>query len=143
MTRPSAPARAGAAAVVFDRAGRILVVKENYDRRRYSLPGGALEAGETPEAAVVREAEEETGATVAVDHLIGVYTLDNGFTAHVFRCHVVSGGPSLPETGELSEVAWYDPQRIPRPVSNVLHYALPDAVAGARAVVRNGLARVS
>jgi ADP-ribose pyrophosphatase YjhB (NUDIX family) len=30
----------GAAAFVFDDAGRVLVVKENYGRFRWSLPGG-------------------------------------------------------------------------------------------------------
>jgi hypothetical protein len=31
----------GAAAFVFDERGRILLVHENYDRRRYGRPGGA------------------------------------------------------------------------------------------------------
>jgi hypothetical protein len=70
----------GAAAVLFDEEGRVLLVKENYGRHRWSLPGGAIEAGETPEEAAVREANEETGVVVAVDHLIGEYRLDDGFT---------------------------------------------------------------
>lgn len=93
----------GAAAIVFDGEGRVLVVKENYDRLRWSLPGGRVADGETPEEACVREAREETGIGVAVRELVGRY------------------GPQ----------------------SNILHYALPDALAGTRGVERDGLRRVS
>jgi 8-oxo-dGTP pyrophosphatase MutT (NUDIX family) len=44
----------GAAAVIFGATGRVLLVKENYDRCRWSLPGGMIEPGETPEEAAVR-----------------------------------------------------------------------------------------
>jgi 8-oxo-dGTP pyrophosphatase MutT (NUDIX family) len=37
----------GAAAAIFDERGRVLLVKENYGRRRYGFPGGAREARET------------------------------------------------------------------------------------------------
>ncbi len=36
-------------------------------------PGGHIETGESPEAAVVREVLEETGCRVSVEELIGVY----------------------------------------------------------------------
>ena len=137
------PAEQGAAAVIFDERGHVLLVKENYERRRYSFPGGAVERDEVPQDAVLREAQEETGVTVAIDHLVGVYRLQNGFVVYAFRCNIVSGTPAMPVTGELSEVAWYSPAAIPQPVSTVLHYALPDAVAGARGVVRDRLPRVS
>jgi 8-oxo-dGTP pyrophosphatase MutT (NUDIX family) len=133
----------GAAAVIFDDGGRVLLVKENYDRRRYAFPGGAVEAHEAPEDAVVREVKEETGLDVAVDHLIGLYRLDDGVSVHLFRCRIVRGTPALPDTGEIAEVGWYTPDAVPAPVTNVLHHALPDAVAGRRGVVRSGLARLN
>jgi 8-oxo-dGTP diphosphatase len=40
----------------------------------HALPGGAVELGETTEAAVVREIEEETGLRVRVARLVGVYS---------------------------------------------------------------------
>ncbi len=108
------------------------VVKENYDRRRYSLPGGALEADESALDTVVREALEETGVEIAVDHVIGVYRLENGFTATLFRCSISNGEPTKPETGEIAEVAWFARDEIPQPRSNLLHHALEDIVPGAR-----------
>jgi 8-oxo-dGTP diphosphatase len=44
----------GAAAAVLDAGGRVLLVEENYDRRRWGFPGGAVEPGESPLDAVVR-----------------------------------------------------------------------------------------
>lgn len=63
----------GAAAAILDSDGRLLLIKENYDRRRYSFPGGEVESGESPLEAVVREALEETGVIVRIDHLVGIY----------------------------------------------------------------------
>ncbi len=133
----------GAAAVVFDDVGRVLLVKENYGRRRRSLPGGALDDGETPEQAAVREAYEETGVRVAIEYLIGQYELDDGFAAYAFRCRIIEGTPTLPDTGEIAAVEWHPVDALPHPRSNVLHYAVPDAVAGARGVVRRRLPRVT
>jgi ADP-ribose pyrophosphatase YjhB (NUDIX family) len=129
--------------VIFDSEGRVLLVKENYDRRRWSLPGGAVEAGESDEDAAVREAAEETGLVIRIHHLVGSYGLDNGFSAVAFLCSIADGTPAVPATGELAEVRWWPAARLPWPRSNLLHYAVPDAVAGRRGVERVGLPRVS
>lgn len=133
--------RRGAAAVIFDPDGRVLLVKENYDRRRWSLPGGAVEPGESDEDAVIREAAEETGVAVRIHHLIGSYGLDNGFSAAAFLCSIAEGEPAVPATGEIAEVRWWPADQLPWPRSSVLHYAVPDAVAGRRDVQRVGLPR--
>ena len=83
----------GAAAFVFDERGRLLLVRENYDRRRYGPPGGRVEPGEDPLDAVVREAREEAGIEVAVEHLIGIYRLENGFSAYAFPLPDRGGDP--------------------------------------------------
>jgi 8-oxo-dGTP pyrophosphatase MutT (NUDIX family) len=135
--------RQGAAAAILDDRGRLLLVKENYDRRRYSLPGGAVEADETLLETVVRETREETGLTVRVEHVIGVYRLENGFTATLFRCSIANGEPVRPESGEIAEVGWFGPEEVPDPTSNLLHHALDDIVEGRRGVVRDDLRRIN
>ena len=53
----------GAYARCLDPAGRLLLVRmaRGLDEGRWTLPGGGIEWGEHPDAAVVRELEEETG----------------------------------------------------------------------------------
>ena len=61
--------RPGGYAIIFDPRGRLAVVATD---EGLHLPGGGQEAGETPEAATVREVAEETGLEVALEGLIGV-----------------------------------------------------------------------
>lgn len=131
----------GACVAVFDGEGNVLVVRENYGRRRWSFPGGAIEVGETPAEAAVREGREETGAEIELDHLIGSYGLDNGFLVHLFRGHIDGEEPKLQPGGELSDLRWFPPDLIAEPQSNALRHGLPDAIAGRRNIVRVNLER--
>ena len=61
-------------AAVVDLDGRYLLVEERaMGRKVLSQPGGHIEAGESPEQAVVRETLEETGCDIECGELIGVY----------------------------------------------------------------------
>jgi mutator protein MutT len=142
---PTDPPTEAAGAAVFAEEGRlVLLIKENYDRRRWGFPGGALEPGETPEQAVVREVREETGIEVRADALVGSYSLaDRSLVAHLFRCEVVAGTPAVPDSGEIAEVGWWPVDELPQPQTNLLHHALQDAVAGRTDVDRRGLPRVT
>jgi ADP-ribose pyrophosphatase YjhB (NUDIX family) len=64
-------------ALVHDQAGRLLLIQRGHDphRGRWSLPGGRIEAGESPEQAVVREVREETGLEVVAGRAIGRVTI--------------------------------------------------------------------
>ncbi|MGH3132912.1 MAG: NUDIX hydrolase [Gaiellaceae bacterium] len=56
------PQEGAAAAAILDSRDWLLLVKESYDRRRYSFPGGAVEHGESPLDTAVRETKEETAS---------------------------------------------------------------------------------
>ena len=59
---PAIPVSAGA--LIFDRAGRLLILKPTY-KSGWTIPGGVMEAdGETPWQACQREVREETGIEV-------------------------------------------------------------------------------
>jgi ADP-ribose pyrophosphatase YjhB (NUDIX family) len=53
----------------------VVLIKRRYEplAGEWSLPGGALEVGETLEACVAREISEETGLTIAVGPVIEVF----------------------------------------------------------------------
>lgn len=57
---------------IFNEKGEVLLQRRG-DSNKWGFPGGALEIGETPQAAAVREAKEETGLDVEVGRVIGVY----------------------------------------------------------------------
>jgi len=59
---PGIPVSAGA--LIFDRAGRLLILKPTY-KSGWTIPGGVMEAdGESPWEACQREVREETGLEV-------------------------------------------------------------------------------
>ncbi|MDX2289945.1 MAG: NUDIX hydrolase [Hyphomicrobiaceae bacterium] len=63
-------------AVVFDKAGRLLLIRRAHPPFQgcYALPGGFVDVGETVEAACRRELLEETGVKAGALRLIGVYS---------------------------------------------------------------------
>jgi ADP-ribose pyrophosphatase YjhB (NUDIX family) len=67
---PRIPASVGA--LIFDPAGRLLVLKPNY-KKGWTIPGGQIEAnGESPWEACQRETREECGLEVANGRLVCV-----------------------------------------------------------------------
>lgn len=84
--------------------GRVLVIKRD-DNGHWEAPGGVLELDESFEAGVQREVLEETGLTVTVERLTGVYkNLTHGIVALVYRCRPVGGEPHA--TKEAREIRW-------------------------------------
>ena len=90
--------------IVVDAADRVLIVRRR-DNGRWEPPGGVLEPDETVEQGVVREVREETGVTVTVGELSGVYqNLPRRIIALVYRCRPLNGVAT--PTAEASEVRW-------------------------------------
>ena len=59
---------------VVEHQGRYLLVEEfSSGRIVLNQPGGHIEAGESPEQAVIREVLEETGCNVTCGELVGLY----------------------------------------------------------------------
>ncbi|GIF05447.1 NUDIX domain-containing protein [Actinoplanes siamensis] len=61
--------RVGAGVLLSDDGGRVLLVEPAY-KDDWEIPGGAVEADESPCAAVVREVQEELGLPVLPGRLL-------------------------------------------------------------------------
>ncbi|NJC73642.1 NUDIX domain-containing protein [Planosporangium thailandense] len=106
-------------AVVVDEDGQILLLRRA-DDGRWSLPGGAVDPGEQPADAVVRETYEETGVHVAVEHIAGValhpVAYPNGDQCQYlnvwFRCRAVGGTAGVNDEESLA-VGWFSLEELP------------------------------
>lgn len=97
--------------------GRILITQRTQPPAlagKWEFPGGKLEDGESPEAALVRELREEIGVTVRVgriwDVLFHRYP-DFDLLMLVYACAITDGEPRAIEVGDL---AWVLPEELPR-----------------------------
>ena len=65
--------RIGCSAMIFNDEGKFLLTRRT-DNGQWCLPGGAMEPGESAAEACEREVFEETGLSVRVKRLVGVYS---------------------------------------------------------------------
>ncbi len=107
-------------AIVVNDLGQVLLHRSRDDGKWYVI-GGAVDPGEEPAHAAVREAFEETGLIVRPVRLVGVYAdplirYSNGdevlYTATTFLCRPVGGTLSVGDD-ESFEVRYFAPDEMP------------------------------
>jgi ADP-ribose pyrophosphatase YjhB (NUDIX family) len=105
----------GAAAAVFDEAGRVLLVQRGRPPRmgQWGLPGGMLELGERLADAAAREVSEECGVEIAIGGIAGVFEpvtydeqgrIEYHYVVIDFWARHVSGEPQPGD--DAANVAW-------------------------------------
>ncbi|WP_084309340.1 NUDIX hydrolase [Alkalihalobacterium bogoriense] len=110
------------AAIVRNEKGEILFQNKG-NGEKWSLPAGAIELGEAPAQAVIREVWEETGLTVIPKILLGVfggkefrYEYPNGhkveYNLFMFECEVIEG-TLCPKDEETAELQYFHLDYIP------------------------------
>jgi 8-oxo-dGTP diphosphatase len=121
----------GIGAVIVD-GGKVLLVKRGSEplKGEWSLPGGAVEVGETLEACVVREMQEETGLDVDVGPVIEVFdriTYDDG--GRVQFHYVLVDYLCRPRAGRLQAGSDVDDARFVAPADLAAYKLTEKAVA--------------
>ncbi len=92
--------------------------KKNPYKGFWAIPGGFVEYGEKVEEAALREAYEETGLKVELDHLLGVYSdPDRDPRGHVisicFIAHQIGGKLKADtDASEVSKFKWEELKKI-------------------------------
>jgi 8-oxo-dGTP diphosphatase len=118
-TYPQRPFLAVSAAIF--RNGKVLVVRRARKPalNLYTLPGGAVEAGETLVEAAIREVREETSLSIEPVALAGhreviardgVGKVERHFVILCFASRWLSGEPVLSD--ELDDSRWVDPSEL-------------------------------
>ncbi|MDO8302724.1 MAG: NUDIX domain-containing protein [Sedimentisphaerales bacterium] len=105
----------GVFGIITDNEGRVLLChRRDYDL--WNLPGGGVEAGESPWGALVREIKEETGLEAKPVHLTGVYSKpDRNELVLSFACQVTGGEITLND--EADKIEYFDVGQIPKNTS--------------------------
>ena len=111
----------GCDGAVIDDKGRILLIRRS-DNKKWAMPGGLLEVGETPAEGVLREVYEETGVQCKVTSLVGIF--DSRFCGttyplhlyHIlFLCKPLEGSKKIqpPHQQESLDINWFDEHSLP------------------------------
>lgn len=91
--------------------GRVLIARRGPDKRhpgKWELPGGKIEAGESAEACLVRELDEELGIAVEVGAYVATHVHDYGrgpIALEAWRCRWIAGRLRLVDH---DAVAWVE-----------------------------------
>lgn len=93
------------ARAIIIRGEQILVIKRNkYGEKFFCLPGGAVEKGESPDVAAIREVMEETSIECTIDREVYHEVTEEFGETWYFLGNYVSGEPALGEdTQEAAE----------------------------------------
>lgn len=106
----------GAVAVIAIADGKLLVVEQYrkpLERLQVEIPAGKLDAGEAPEAAAMRELEEETGYACESVRLLHSMATSPGFADEVIHLYVAEGlrpGVARPDEDEFLNLEAIDPE---------------------------------
>ncbi|MGV9212167.1 NUDIX domain-containing protein [Micromonospora sp. RB23] len=123
--------------ILVDEHERLLLVRHTGSPDRWGVPGGAVEIGESPAQAAVREVREEIGVHVGGLRLLDVLggtdyevTYSNGdrvaYVTAVYQAVVVDGTPA-PDREEISELDWFTSAQLRSAALNRLTRALLEA----------------
>ena len=101
--------------------------------RLWEFPGGRVEAGESPEAAIVREWEEETGFAVQITEGLGI--IRHGYTTYRITLHCFglalaekTGGLPVPVLTAASDYAWVSREALAELAMPAAHRKLADGL---------------
>jgi 8-oxo-dGTP diphosphatase len=97
---------------------RVLITQRRADQAlplQWEFPGGKVEPGEAPTAALARELNEELGITVTVgriwDVLFHAYP-EFDLVMLVYTCRLAPGSPA-PRAVEVADLAWVETSALP------------------------------
>lgn len=123
----------GVRALVVDDAGRVCLVRHSY-RDGWFLPGGGVKVGESLVEAISRELREETGIETPErpQRVHGVYSsFADHKSDHVVVFLIDEWFGEIRRSGEIDEVQFFDPDKLPENTSPATQRRIKELVTGA------------
>jgi len=100
--------------------GKVFLIRENADGKKWTLPGGWADVNESPSESVVREVEEESGYVVEAQGLLAVFDRHKQghvppFPYHVYKLffHCAITGGEARASSESSESRFFSVDALP------------------------------
>ncbi len=106
-------------------ADQLLLVRNTYGRRGWTLPGGMMKRNEVPELAMRREVHEEVGIQSEMWQHVGVFTGSQAHrrdTIYIFVAQVPHPSVQI-DPGEILDARWFPLVDLP-PLSTYAQRAL-------------------
>ena len=126
------PKTFGAKALIFHEKNVLL--SKNIHAKKWGLPGGMIEKGETPSACLLRELEEELHLReLKISFKLGEYSSQQEGkydTVHVFVIHLAS--PTFKKAWELQSAEWFPLAHLPEDISPATRRRIEEYHAGKR-----------
>lgn len=134
LSRP----KVGVGVIIIDKKGKVLVGRRKGGHAPfYSIPGGALELGETFENCATREIKEETGLeiknpqVIALTNNLETYRKEGvHYISVVLLAKSFSGGLNIMEPDKCERWLWADPNNLPLPHFDASARAIKSYLAG-------------
>lgn len=126
------PQISGCRVLVFDPAGRVLLIRHSYGHAGWMLPGGGLARGELPLTAAARELREETGCSLADAHEVTV--LVEPLWGARNTVHIIAGyscDTPRPDGREVLAAAFFATEGLPGDLAGVMQRHLSDWITAA------------
>jgi len=129
-----------AASLILKNGNEVLLYKRintNYENGNYGLVGGYVDAGETVQAGIAREAKEEAGIDIKIEDFKVVHIMHSKasgrygeFITVFLEASKWTGKPANLEPDRCGELSWYLPENFPENMVKQVSSALENISKG-------------
>lgn len=132
----------GASVFVFDQSKKKILLVKRRDVPVWVIPGGGIEARESPEKAAIRETKEESGFDIRIIRKVAEYThIGSNKKNHLFEAMVIGGKAMI--NSEASAIEFFDINSLPEMRHPLINEWLADLNKNSKVVIKREIQGVT